>query len=253
MSEDLLASKEFESLVMQAILLQKTKSDDESSIKMISDYLMGVEAKNDYIADLWSRSLDNLNAVQKIQMKLSVQKSLGQLSKFKTDSSLENIIQFIEVLTQAILNKEKLIKQRHKSILKAVETELLENQKPNKFEFGLPTIQEIERVGRLDTNLYGKHFKRTVFEIQNYENGFQTINELGFTLSRGQNLQVSNIGESIYSTKKHPNFYTLMLPKFLSKYGTVDTIEYLGNPNKLKTCNSPGSGKEEKEVDRQEG
>jgi hypothetical protein len=95
MSEDLLASKEFESLVMQAILLQKTKSADESSIKMISDYLMGVEAKNDYIADLWRRSLDNLNAVQKIQMKLSVQKSLGQLSKFKTDSSLENIIQFI--------------------------------------------------------------------------------------------------------------------------------------------------------------
>lgn len=26
-----------------------------------------------------------------------------------------------------------------------------------------------------------------------------------------------------------------MLPKFLSKYGTVDKVEYLGNPNSLKT------------------
>lgn len=147
----------------------------------------------------------------------------------------DNTIKFIEVLTQAIINKEKLIKQRHRDILKTIETELLENQKPNKFTFKLPKIKEVEEVGRLDTNLYGEYFKKIVFEIQNYKNGFQTISELGFSLSRGQNLQVSNIGESVYSAKKYSNFYTLMLPKFLSKYGTVDKIEYLGNRNDLKT------------------
>lgn len=144
-------------------------------------------------------------------------------------------INFIAALTQAILNKEKLIKQRHQSILQAIETELLENQKINKYTFELPKIKEIEKVGRLDTNLYRKHFKTVVFEIQNYIGGFKTITELGFTLSRGQNLQVSNIGESVYSRQNHRHFYTLMLPKFLSKYGTVDKIEYLGNLNKLKT------------------
>ena len=46
--------------------------------------------------------------------------------------------------------------------------------------------------------------KNIVFGIKNYKNGFQTISDLGFSLSRGQNLQVSNIGESIYS-KKHYN------------------------------------------------
>jgi len=146
-----------------------------------------------------------------------------------------NTINFIEVLTQAIINKEKLIKQRHQTIFKIIETELLENQKSNKFSFELPKISEIEEVGRLDTNLYREHFKNVVFEIQNYKNGFQTISELGFSLSRGQNLQVSNIGESVYSTKKYSNFYTLMLPKFLSKYGIVDRIEYLGNQHDLKT------------------
>jgi type I restriction enzyme S subunit len=147
----------------------------------------------------------------------------------------ENVISFIEVLTQAIINKEKLIKERHEAILNSIETELSSNQAPNKFSFELPRLKELEEVGRLDTNLYRKHFKKVVFEIQNYKNGFQTISDLGFTLSRGQNLQVSNIGESVYSKKKYSNFYTLMLPKFLSKYGTVDTIEYLGNQNDLKT------------------
>jgi len=146
-----------------------------------------------------------------------------------------NTIKFIELLTQAIINKEQLIKNRHESILNLIEQELLSNQKPNKFKFELPNIKEIENIGRLDTNLYREHFKKIVFQIENYKNGFQTIQELGFSLSRGQNLQVSNIGDSIYSKKKYNKFYTLMLPKFLSKYGTVDKIEYLGNPNSLKT------------------
>jgi len=146
----------------------------------------------------------------------------------------DTVITFITVLVKAYLRKLSLIKERHEAIIKSIEIELLENQKPNKFSFELPRINELEEVGRLDTNLYRKHFKNVVFEIQNYKNGFQTITDLGFTLSRGQNLQVSNIGESVYSTKKYTSFYTLMLPKFLSKYGTVDTIEYLGNPNNLK-------------------
>lgn len=147
----------------------------------------------------------------------------------------ENTIKFVELLTQAIINKEQLIKNRHEHILNIIEQELLSNQKPNKFKFELPTIKEIENVGRLDTNLYREHFKKIVFQIENYTKGFQTIQELGFSLSRGQNLQVSNIGDSVYSKKKYNKFYTLMLPKFLSKYGTVDKIEYLGNPNSLKT------------------
>lgn len=147
----------------------------------------------------------------------------------------DNTIKFVEMLTQAIINKEQLIKNRHDNILNLIEQELLSNQKLNKFKFELPNIKELENVGRLDTNLYREHFKKIVFQIENYTNGFQTIQELGFSLSRGQNLQVSNIGDSVYSKKKYNKFYTLMLPKFLSKYGTVDKIEYLGNPNSLKT------------------
>ncbi|NCR08236.1 MAG: hypothetical protein GPI95_07640 [Microcystis aeruginosa LG13-11] len=149
--------------------------------------------------------------------------------------SNQKVVRFISILTQAIIKKEQSIKERYINILSLIEQELLNNQKSNTFKFELPTINEIENTGRLDTNLYREHFKQIVFQIQNYTKGFQTIHELGFSLSRGQNLQVSNIGDSVYSKKKYKNFYTLMLPKFLSKYGTVDKVEYLGNPNSLKT------------------
>jgi len=144
-------------------------------------------------------------------------------------------IKFIEVLTQAIINKEKLIKERHNNILNKIENELTLNQNSTQFKFEFPTINEIQATGRLDTNLYRKEFKEIEFLIKNYTNGFNTILDLGFTLSRGQNLQVSNIGTSIYSKTYYLNFYTLMLPKFLSKYGTIDTVEYVGNPKELKT------------------
>ncbi|WP_373829742.1 hypothetical protein [Neisseria dentiae] len=41
----------------------------------------------------------------------------------------ENVIQFVENLTQAIVNKQRLIKERHRAILPLIEKELLDNQK----------------------------------------------------------------------------------------------------------------------------
>lgn len=146
----------------------------------------------------------------------------------------EEIIQFISILTQATIEKERLIKQRFQTILQTIEKEISDNQKDNDYSYCLPSINEIGEIGRLDTNLYREEFKRNLFNLTNYSNGFQTIYDFGFTLSRGQNLQVSNIGNSIYSSIHFPNFYTLMLPKHLSKYGTIDNIEYLGNPKRLK-------------------
>ena len=147
----------------------------------------------------------------------------------------KKVIEYVSVLIQSIINKEKLIQKRHSDILSSIEKELTTNQKPNKFNFNYPTINEIEEIERLDTNLYRKEFKEVDFKTKNYIHGFSTIEELGFSLSRGQNLQVSNIGKSIYSNEKHDGFYTLMLPKHLSKYGTVNEKEYLGNGKDLKT------------------
>ncbi len=147
----------------------------------------------------------------------------------------DDTIKLVELLTQAIINKEQIIKERHEKILQLIEQELLSNQKSNKFKYELPRIKEIEEFGRLDTGIYSKTFKKNSFIVKNYNKGFSNIYDLGFTLSRGQNLQESNIGKSVYSDIYFSNFYSLALPTHFSDYGTINKVIYLGNPNELKT------------------
>lgn len=147
----------------------------------------------------------------------------------------ENVINFVEVLTQAIINKEKLIKERHGAILKAIETELLENQKPNKFSFELPRINELVEVGRLDTSLYSKAFKELNFKVKNYKHGSKDLISRGFTWSRGTSLEKNFIGIRVDSDKYEKGFYELALPTNISQFGFLDKSIYIGTPTKLKT------------------
>lgn len=147
----------------------------------------------------------------------------------------EQVINYVEELTKALINKEKEIKNKHNQIHKLIDEELKANQKPKKFQYEFPSLDDLKNVGRIDTNLFTPYFKSEEFKIRNYKNGYSSIEELGFEASRGQNLQISNIGESVYSEKYFDGFYTLMLPKHLSRYGTVNKIEYLGNRRELKT------------------
>lgn len=149
----------------------------------------------------------------------------------------DNTILFIERLTQAILSKEILIKDLHYKILKKIECELLNNQINNSFSYSFPTFNNIQEEGRLDVGLYCRKFKEEIFKIKNYNLGCSTIYELNFKLRRGQNLQESNIGKSIYSDKPRNNFYKLVLPTYFSKYGTFNKVEYFGNAKPLKTLN----------------
>lgn len=147
----------------------------------------------------------------------------------------DETIQYIERIVKSIIDKERLIKERHSKIISEIEEELSDNQEANQFFYKPPTYDEVSVFGRLDAKPYSEQCQRILFKIRNYIGGSNTIEGLGFSLSRGQNLQVSNIGESIYSESYHKGFYTLMLPKFLSKYGTCERTIFLGNPRRLKT------------------
>lgn len=153
------------------------------------------------------------------------------------NKNISNTVKYVELLMQAIVNKEIEIRRKHKKILKDIQEELVNNQAKNTFHYSLPSIKEIESLDRMDSSLYSKAFKEKEFLITNYKYGYATIDKLGFVPSRGQNLQISNIGKSIQCSEYREGYYTLILPKFLSEYGTVSAKEYLGNPNELKTLN----------------
>ena len=147
----------------------------------------------------------------------------------------EENLEIINRLVFAIVEMERKIKELFDKTLRIIDEELENGKNNNNFKFYNPNFLELTNKNRLDTGIYCEKYKSYMFKIRNYKNGYSNIQELDMKLSRGQNLQVSNIGKSVYTNKKYSNFYQLILPKYLSKYGTVNTFSYLGNINKLKT------------------
>lgn len=139
-------------------------------------------------------------------------------------------VKFISVLTQAIINKEILIKQRHNTILQKIERELLDNQLDNKFNFNPPSFKEIQSVGRLDTGVYSEKFKRIDFLIKNYKNGYFFIDEN--CIKSGSTPEVRYIGNQ-------PELkYRWITPSHCFIYGTMleERINLKGKNNINKNC-----------------
>lgn len=150
------------------------------------------------------------------------------------DSNLENIVKFISILTQAIVNKEKLIRQRHADILRLIDEELRNNQKPNTFTYQFPTIKGVKEVGRLDSSLYSKFYQENIFRIINYCNGYAPLTEQKLKLYPGPSLELKLLGTRIDSDKYIKGFYRLITPTQITNYGTVKFEQYIGTPARIK-------------------
>lgn len=142
----------------------------------------------------------------------------------------DDTILFIELLTQAIINKENLIKNRHTSILEKIEKELLDNQKDNPFTFNLPSFNEVEKVGRLDTGVYSRKFKEVDFLIKNYQYGYFFIDE--------NNIKSGSTPEVRYIGHQEKLKYRWLTPTHCSDYGTLSSerINLQGNNNINQDC-----------------
>jgi len=154
---------------------------------------------------------------------------------FPNQQNKEEIVKFVTLLTKAIIRKEAEICLKDDRIVNLIENELKNNQSPRKYQYSYPTINELQNSNRLDTSLFCEDFREKDFKISNYSYGYSTITQLNFEISRGQNLQVSCIGKSIYKDTKNNNYYALFLPTHITRYGTIEKIIYLGNPLNLKT------------------
>jgi type I restriction enzyme S subunit len=157
---------------------------------------------------------------------------------FPNGSDSKKIIQYVEILVQSIINKEQEIRRKSSLIFELIEKEISENQQNKIFHYSYPRVNDLAKFNRINAGFYSYYFKEREFQLLNYSRGATNIKSLGFDISRGQNLQVSCIGKSIYSDKKIEGFYTLIIPKNISVYGTVLKYEYLGSSKKLKTLKS---------------
>lgn len=149
----------------------------------------------------------------------------------------KEIMQYVSLLVKAIIRREQEIQSKYGKISELISNELSENTKSQKFTYGLPQYSDIKSENRFDTGLYSEGYKHMIFSIHNYNKGFSTLDSMGYKIKRGQNLQTSNVGNSIYLDTEASNFYKLILSKNITEYMTVSKFVYLGNPNKLKKVN----------------
>ncbi len=150
------------------------------------------------------------------------------------NNNMKIVMEYVETLTKAIINKEILIKSLYEKAIDLIRNQILNNQNhENEYSYTYPSIKEIKSLSRLDSALYSDDYKKKTYMINNCAFKPQKICSLVGTPYRGQNLQVSNIGESIYSDVCNPKFYTLIKPTNILETGIPKKVEYIGNVNKL--------------------
>ena len=152
----------------------------------------------------------------------------------KNHKNPKQVEEYISLLVQNMIDKEEKIRAKNEEIDSLIEKELIENQKDEKFEYRFPRISEIREEGRLDTGLYWMRYHLEDSYIQKYKNWYSDIFSSWYEVSRGQNLQVSNIGESWYFEEYKKLSYRLLLSKYFGNR-TIEKFSYIWNKNFLKT------------------
>jgi type I restriction enzyme S subunit len=187
--------------------------------------------------------------VCKLQQRSNVAGSIAALDNFKLETLLDcripfpaqrdadDVIAYVAVLTEAIIEKEKAIRARNDEIHAQIEAELAANQTGKAFQYAHPTLDELRTTLRLDTGLYCRGFRAFQHRVQNYRRGATTLSAMGVRSRRGPNLAVSVIGKSLYAETYKPGWYELIRPVNIGEYGTLSSREWLGSPKKLPTVN----------------
>ena len=157
---------------------------------------------------------------------------------FPNQKNKDEVMGYVEMLTQSVINKEKEIKNKHEQILDKIKKELWKNQKNEQFKYLLPSFSDLGGTTRIDAGYYCKDYQEKQFLITNYLDGAKELKKWGYSTKRGQNLQISQIGKSIYSDTLKDDFYTLIRPTNFSEFGTVEKFEYLGNPKELSNLDA---------------
>src|SRR5439155_2657889 len=132
---------------------------------------------------------------------------LDCLIPFPNQEDADRVICYVSTLMQAIVEKERTIRQRSDTIHHLIQDELGSNQKARLFQFEHPYLSEIRASGRLDSAIYDLEYKSKIWLIKNYERGSGTPEEEGFKVTPGPSLEIKLLGTRIGSDTYKPGFY----------------------------------------------
>lgn len=141
-------------------------------------------------------------------------------------------LDFVGHLVRGYLRLRYAIQDRARSVLGDIETEIMAKQtKP--FVTKPVRLDRLLTFNRMDAGFHSEDCARLLHLLNAYSGSTDSINDLGYSILRGQNLQKSAIGESVYSDDFVPGFRRLIRPTNFSEEGVADKFEWLGNKCQL--------------------
>lgn len=144
-------------------------------------------------------------------------------------------VEYITFLTQCAINIEKNIIAKSQKIIDIIDEELTNNCKVKNVNMETLKYSEIKQLERFDVGVFSDKYKNIRNLIENYKYGTSSLTELGYSITRGQNLQISSIGKSIYSEIEVKNkFYELVLSNSITDYMSFRSEMFLGSKKELK-------------------
>lgn len=162
---------------------------------------------------------------------------LNCLIPFPNQHDAGRVIRYVSALIQAVVNKEKAIRERHDAIAATTGKELSIGSRGKAFQYAFPTFSGIKESSRFDSGLYCTEFRAFKHRVDDYNQGSTCLSKMGVKTRRGPNLAVSVTGRSLYSEEPKPGWYQLIRPMNISEYGTLAQREWLGSPKNLPLVN----------------
>lgn len=212
-----LVNKDFNGILNGGISYLKFKEDKKYYV--FAFFLLDYGA--DYLTLLTSGGGTQKNAKRQNLLDLKI-----PFPTSKNHKSPELIEKYVSLLTQNIIDKEEQIENRQKNIDELVYTELRNNQKSN-FSYSLPKKSDLLSHKRIDTGLYTEKYKEENHLIENYKNGFSSINTSKFKSGSTPKTRIFNASKSSLKW---------VTPTNISNEGFYNPIEKISMPtsNNLK-------------------
>lgn len=123
-----------------------------------------------------------------------------------------------------VAHAERLSQRKIEAAAKVFRDELLSNH----YTVGNPRVSAILSEKRLDAGFYSEAVSRVEHAISNYPGGSATVEDFGFAMKRGPNLQKRDMGRSVQRDTPRAGYHALVYPSSVSDRGYIEETKYLG-------------------------
>ncbi|MBS5508075.1 MAG: hypothetical protein KHX31_05505 [Akkermansia sp.] len=136
----------------------------------------------------------------------------------------EWIIAAMEGLIKNIAHCEKICANKLNEACRLIDEELFDIN----CGYEKPSLSRLLAEERLDAGLYSENTYKTLKCVENYIYGSATLEDYGYRIKRGPNLQKRDLGRSIQTNIYTKDYFTLIYPSDIAVGGYITKSVYLG-------------------------